>query len=66
MRWTGALCALLVCFVTCLLVVAFRVRQLRLRARTQSKHTETGFVESDRDDWRRRLFYHRRTNVLGR
>ena len=45
MRWGGALCALFLCLVACLLVVAIRVKTLELRNLAQRVHTESLHAE---------------------
>ena len=64
MRWGGALVALFLCLVVCLLVVAFRVRTLELRRTIQDVQRESLHVEAERARFVRRILYMRRRGVL--
>lgn len=64
MRWGSAFVALLVCLVVCLLVVAFRVRTVRMRAATHAVYQDTLHIEADRARFVRRVSFLRRREQL--
>lgn len=64
MRWGGALVALFLCLLVCLLVVALRIRTLEYRARLCSLQKDANYVAAERARCVRQLAWFRRTEVL--